>query len=169
MRGLAPWLLGFGLVAGLALLHQFAGFARAPEEWVEQSGFAAPEASASGETVLIVEVESRDLLERLRGRFPRARLLVSERDVVAIEGCIFAYDLEAVSGPLNRLGWANRRIDLVSRPRGPVADAAGFSGGPPSSGTPAAGPARLADLAKKPELTRSDALALLRELEDPER
>jgi hypothetical protein len=109
--------------------------------------------------VLIVEVESRDLLERLRRRFPRARLLVSERDVVAIEGCIFTYDLEAVSGPLNRLGWSNRRIDLVTRPRGPRAEAAAL----PSA--PAPGSNLIADLAKKPELSRGDALALLRELE----
>jgi hypothetical protein len=162
VRGFSPWLLGFTLVVGLALLHRFAGLARDDHaETLESGPLASTHGTdpARGGTVLIVEVESRDLLERLRRRFPRARLLVSERDVVAIEGCIFTYDLEAVSGPLNRLGWSNRRIDLVTRPRGPRAEAAAL----PSA--PAPGSNLIADLAKKPELSRGDALALLRELE----
>ncbi len=167
MRGLSPWLLGLGLVIGLTLLHHFAGSARDSGEaaaQIESAASADDESLESGGAVLIVEVESRDLLERLRSRLPRARILVSERDVVAIEGCIFAYDLEAVNGPLNRLGWGNRRIDLVSRPRGPSAEAAAQSSAPAQ----APGGNLIADLAKKPELSRNDALALLRELDAPD-
>jgi hypothetical protein len=164
VRGLSPWWLGFGLVVGLGLLHRFPG-ARPPDDAVER---AAPEsvqdAPERGSAVLVVEVESRDLLERLRRRFPRERLLVSERDVIAIEGCIFAYELEAVSGPLNRLGWGDRRIDLITRARAPAAAS--------RSGAEAPGSAQgesnlIADLAKKKELSRNDALALLRDLDRP--
>lgn len=157
MRGLSPWLLGFGLVVGLTMLHHFAG--TAPGEIVSLGTAESSAPAGRDATVLVVEVESRDLLERLRSRLPRARILVSERDVVAIEGCIFAYDLEAVNGPLNRLGWGDRRIDLVSQLRGPAAEATG----------PAPGSSPIAELARKPELSRGDALALLRELDAPGR
>jgi hypothetical protein len=158
MRGLSPWLLGFSLVVGLGFLHHFAGTSSEPGDTPE-IGMAADDAEAPrGDAVLIVEVESRDLLERLRGRFPREKLLVSERNVVAVEGCIFAYGLEAVSGPLNRLGWADRPLDLVSRQRGAV------TGNAPANAL-APGPNVIADLARKSELTRRDAMALLDQLE----
>jgi hypothetical protein len=164
VRGLSPWLLGFSLVVGLGWVYHFRDAARGPDEAHDETAPAAYEADADGRaTVLVVEVESRDLLERLRRRLPRSSLLVSERDVIAIEGCIFAYDLEKVSAPLNRLGWGDRRIDLVSRPRGPAAAA----GALPSAPAAQPGPNLIADLAKKPELTRGDALAMLRELDKP--
>ncbi len=149
-------------MVGLGILHHFVGLVPDLDGAAAQDASAASEAEAGverGGTVLIVEVESRDLLERVRSRLPRARILVSERDVVAVDGCIFAYDLEAVNGPLNRLGWGGRRIDLVTRPRGPAA-------GPAAPVAPSTSTARaaIAELAKKPELSRSDALALLHEL-----
>ena len=64
-------------MVGLALLHHFVDGAR-------DSG----EAAAQIESAASADDES----------------LESGGAVVAIEGCIFASDLEAVSGPLNRLG-----------------------------------------------------------------
>jgi hypothetical protein len=160
VRGFSPWLLGLSLVVGLGLLQRFPA-AHGPDDAFERGApdsESEADAPERGSTVLVVEVESRDLLERLRRRLPRASLLVSERNVIAIEGCIFAYDLEAVSGPLNRLGWGDRRIDLVTRARAPAA-------GAPPPPAHAQAPNLIADLAKKPTLTRSDAMALLRDLD----
>jgi len=116
-----------------------------------------------GDSVLIVEVESRDLLERLRDRLPRQRVLLSERDVIAIEDCIFAYDLEKVGAPLSRLGWSDRPLEIVARERGVV----GAADASATAAAPSAESSTLAELAKKPTLTRSEAMALLTELDSP--
>jgi len=120
-----------------------------------------------GEPVLVVTVESRALLEHVRSKFAKHRIVASGRDVFALDGgCIFAYDLEAVGAPLTKLGWAHRPLQIVGGERpGSAPEALGEPSA--SSTTPVDGPRLIGELAKKDKLTPGDAMLLLEHIDDP--
>ena len=157
------WWLGFGAVV-LALAGP--SLARWSGERASAAGdalvrMASAEADRpEGPAVLVLLVENRDQLDRLRSRFDRRRILASSRRAFAVEGLVAASNLEAASEPLNTLGWSDRPLDIVSRARAtaPVPQAEGTAGSAASS---------IAELARQDRLSRSDALRLLDQLDRP--
>jgi hypothetical protein len=167
MQNMFFWFVGLNLAVIACAIYYF-GAAVLPED---VTNAVLPEAITAAEPaeppVLVVIVETSAQLERLRRSLPPSRVLTSTQRAFAVDGAVFASDMEAASVPLNALGWAARPFEIVSRERGPTGagqaapDAAGVPGAPGATGN------LIADLAKKDRLTHAEARALLDHLDGP--
>jgi len=126
--------------------------------WIEDRlgvplGTSAPEEDAP---VLVVLLESRPQLERLRQRLGPSRIRAQGPEAFAThQGSVVASRLEGASETINRLGWAAGPIEILR----PGSDA------PISDEAAATSQDVIARLAKKEQLTLADSHRLLQSME----
>jgi hypothetical protein len=169
MRSNFFWSAGLGL-GMLACALYYVGVPALPADVAEIADAVLPDAFAGSDEaappVLVVIVETQAHLELLRQAFGRRTVLQSTKGAFAIEDTVFASDLEAVSAPLNALGWAERPLSIVSRERR-VVDVPRDAGTPGGLGDSGRKGLSLAEIARKDSLSRAEAQILLDRLEDP--
>jgi hypothetical protein len=122
---------------------------------------------AEPEPVLVFTIPAAGAIERIRKAIPDDRILIDEGSSFALhKGRIYVQQV-ALAGPLiNRSGWVDRPIQIVSLGMDEGEGEAGASGEGGSKMSPEQRMARMRQLVNKKSLTRGEQMFVLQAMND---